>query len=252
MAADRRGFSYALPPLVKDTTLLFTLTDTDGIKGRDPVRLVLVPLLDQPPQMAVQLDGIGTAVTSQARIPAVGRITDDYGLGRVWFEHAVDQRKPGRRTIGEFPDRSTDHPTDFNLVDAVLELPELRLKPGQKLSVSVKAADLCDLGRGPNVSSSERWILDVVTPEQLRTMLESRELVLRQRFDGMIQEMTETRDLLARLEFTSIKPRPWSRRVARAGGATTGRGLYTSRATTSRPIRPPGNAPCDCCASRAR
>ena len=102
LAADRRGFSYALPPLMKDTTLLFTLTDTDGIKGREPVRLVLVPLPDQPPQMAVQLDGIGTAVTPQARIPAVGRITDDYGIGRVWFEHAVDQQKPGRRTIGEF------------------------------------------------------------------------------------------------------------------------------------------------------
>ena len=68
--------------------------------------------------------------------------------------------------------------------------------------MSVKAADLCDLGHGPNVSSSERWILDVVTPEQLRTMLESRELVLRQRFDGMMQEMTETRDVLARLEFS--------------------------------------------------
>ncbi len=67
LAADRRGFSYALPPLLKDTTLLFGLTDVDGIRGRDPVRLALVPLADQPPQMAVQLDGIGTAVTPRAR-----------------------------------------------------------------------------------------------------------------------------------------------------------------------------------------
>jgi len=34
-------------------------------------------------------------------------------------------------------------------------------------------------------------------------MLEARELVLRQRFERMVQEMTETRDLLARLEFSS-------------------------------------------------
>ena len=86
---------------MKDTTLLFTLTDTDGIKSRDPVRLVLVPLLDQPPQMAVQLDGIGTAVTAGAD-PRRRPVTDDYGLGRVWFEHAIDQQKPGRRAIGEF------------------------------------------------------------------------------------------------------------------------------------------------------
>jgi hypothetical protein len=195
LTADRRGFSYALGPLLKDTTLLFTLTDADGIRGRDPVRLALVPLPDRPPQMAVQLDSIGTAVTPQARIPAVGRITDDYGLGRAWFEYAVDQQKPGSREIRQF----ADHPADFPLAGATLEARDLALRPGQKLAVSVKAADLCDLGQGPNVSSSERWLLDVVTPEQLRVMLESRELVLRQRFDAMVLEMTETRDLLARL-----------------------------------------------------
>jgi hypothetical protein len=201
LTADRRGFSYALGPLLKDTTLLFTLTDSDGIRGRDPVRLSLVPLPDRPPQLAVQLDGIGTAVTPQARIPAAGRITDDYGLGRVWFEYAVDAQKPGDRMVRQF----TDHPTDFQLAAAAMELADLALRPGQKLAVSVKAADLCDLGHGPNVAGSERWLLDVVTPEQLRVMLESRELVLRQRFDAMVQEMTETRDLLARLD---IAPPP--------------------------------------------
>ena len=97
LAADRRGFSYALEPLMADTTLLFTLTDTDGIQSRDPVRLMLVPMPDQPPQMAVQLDGIGTAITPQARVAVAGRITDDYGIGRVWFERAIDQQKPRNR-----------------------------------------------------------------------------------------------------------------------------------------------------------
>jgi len=95
--------------------------------------------------MAVQLDGVGSAVTPQARIPAAGRIADDYGIGRVWFEHAVDQQKDARHAIREFSDR----PTDFKLADAALELRELALKAGQKVSVCVKAADLCDLGQGP-------------------------------------------------------------------------------------------------------
>jgi hypothetical protein len=202
LAADHRGFSYALGPLLKDTTLLFTLTDSDGIRGRDPVRLALVPLPDRPPQVAVQLDGIGTAVTPQARIPAAGRISDDYGLGRVWFQYAVDGQKPADRPIRQF----ADHPTEFPLSDAALEVRDLALRPGQKLTMSVKAADLCALGQGPNVSASEQWLLEIVTPEQLRVMLESRELVLRQRFDGMIQEMTETRDLLARLELGPPAP----------------------------------------------
>ncbi len=202
LAADHRGFSYKQAPLLKDTTLLFTLTDTDGIKSREPVRLALVPLPDQPPQVAVQLDGIGSAVTPQAKIPAVGRITDDYGIGKAWFEHAVGQQKPGEHAIGEF----SDHPTDLKLPETALEAGDLGVKPGQKLLVSVKAADLCDLGQGPNVAGSERWLLDVVTPEQLRAMLDARELVLRQRFEQIKQEMTETRDSLVRLEFVPIAP----------------------------------------------
>ena len=199
LAADRRGFSYALEPLMEDTTLLFTLTDADGIKSRDPVRLMLVAVPDQAPQMAVQLDGIGAAVTPRARIPVAGRIADDYGIGKAWFEYAIDQQTPERYTIGQF----SNMPTDYQLADAALEAGDLKLQPRQKLLVSVQAADLRDLGEGPNVAGSERWLLDVVTPEQLQAMLDARELVLRQRFDTMVQEMTETRDLLARLVFAA-------------------------------------------------
>ena len=73
----------------------------------------------------------------------------------------------------------------------------------------MKAADLCDLRpAGPNVGISERWLLDVVSPEQLRAMLEARELVLRQRFEAIIQDVTETRDLLLGTEFVpSLKAR---------------------------------------------
>jgi hypothetical protein len=202
LAADRHGFSYSLPPLNADTTLLFTLTDTDGLQSREPVRLMLVPTPDQPPQMAVQLDGIGSAITPQARVAVAGRISDDYGIGRVWFERAIDQQEPRSREIAQLPKA----PDVYNLVDQALEVRELMLKPGQKLLVYVKAADLCDLGHGPNVSTSERWMLDVVTPEQLRAILEARELVLRQRFEQLLQEMTETRDLLSRMQFEPKKP----------------------------------------------
>ncbi len=197
LTSDRRGFAYALEPLTGDTTLLLSLTDTDGITSREPVRLAMVALPDEPPQMNVQLDGIGTAVTPRARIPVVGRVTDDYGLARLWFEGAAGQTKPGRHPIRQFSDR----PTEFALKDVALEVHDLGAAQGQKLLLSMKAADLCDLGHGPNVAGSEQWSLDVVAPEQLRVMLDARELILRQRFEATVQEMTETRDLLARLEF---------------------------------------------------
>jgi hypothetical protein len=224
LTTDRRGFSYPLEPLLKDTTLLFTLTDSDGIKSREPVRLALVALADQPPQVAVQLDGIGSAVTPQARIPVVGRITDDYGIGEVWFEHVLGQQEPGYHVIS----RPSASPTELKLPEAALEAGELGLKPGQKLLLGVKAADLCDLGPSPNVASSERWLLDVVTPEQLRVMLEARELVLRQRFEQIKQEMTEIRDSLVRLEFTPAATSP-----------------AAERAGLPKPVATPGSEPGD-------
>lgn len=197
LAADRRGFSFRLGPLPGDCTLLFTLSDTDGITLREPVPLGLMAVPDEPPEMAVRLDGIGTAITPEARLPFAGKISDDYGLGRIWAETNVDEQPATEVPLAQPAGR----PTEFSLAAAALEVREQQLRPGQKLLVCVKAADLCDLGAGPNLATSERWLLDVVTADQLRAMLESRELVLRQRFEVIIAEMTESRDVLARLDF---------------------------------------------------
>ena len=199
LAAGGREFSYTVESLDKDMTLLFTLLDSDGIKGREPVRLGLAAIADQSPQVAVQLDGVGAAITPQARVAVAGRVSDDYGIGGIWFEHGVDQDKCEITTI-----RTPDgHPAEVKLDprETALEVRDLKLRPGQKLLLCVKASDLCDLGKGPNSGAGERWLLDVVTPDQLQMMLKARELVLRQRFEAVIQETTETRDLLARMDF---------------------------------------------------
>jgi hypothetical protein len=198
LAADHRGFSYVVPALEGDTTLLFTLSDVDGIRSREPVRLVLAATLDEPPQVRVRLDGIGTAVTPNARLPLVGQVSDDYGIARLWAELTVDQGEPAERELVKL----AKHPPVYDLADVGLEVADLGLTPGQKLLLSAKASDRFDLGgKGPNVGTSERWLLDVVTPEQLQAMLESRELVLRQRFEVILNEVTETRDLLLKITF---------------------------------------------------
>jgi hypothetical protein len=226
LAADRRGFSCKLEPLMTDATLLFTLTDSDGIESRDPVRLTLVATPDQAPQLAVQLDGIGTAITPAARVAVSGQISDDYGIGRVWFERAIDQQQPHTHPLAEFRQPRAV----YNLAEeAGLDVRELGLKPGQRLSVCVKAADLCDLGHGPNVASTESWLLDVVTPDQLRAILAARELVLRQRFEQMIQEMSDTRDLLARMEFAA---------GAKEGSGARGQGPESPNLKSSNPKSP--------------
>jgi hypothetical protein len=193
---DRRSFDYTIARLEKDTTLLFTLTDVDGIRSREPVRLSLAAVPDESPKVAVQLRGVGSAVTAKARIPVAGQVTDDYGVARAWFEYAVDQQTPASQPIAQ----PADQPTAWRL-DEVLDVRPFKLAPGHKLTVGVKAADGSTLKAGPNVGVGERWMLDIVTPEQLRTLLEARELLLRQRFEAIQQEVNDTRTLVTRIEF---------------------------------------------------
>ncbi len=88
-----REFQYRIASLHEDRTLLFTVADTDGIRSREPVRLGLAVLNDEKPQLALQLRGIGSAITAKARVPVAGQVTDDYGVARIWFEYAVNQQK---------------------------------------------------------------------------------------------------------------------------------------------------------------
>jgi hypothetical protein len=68
----------------------------------------------------------------------------------------------------------------------------------------VRARDNCALPGGPNIGTSDRYSLEVVTPDRLRAMLEARELNLRRRYEQLIEEVTDTRDALARFELTTV------------------------------------------------
>jgi len=207
-SAEGHEFSYTIPSLAEDTTLRFTLSDIDGITGREPVQLTLVVKPDTPPMLGdVQLKGIGPAITAKARLPAVGDVTDDYGIEKLAFHYmvppaagdAADQQAPGTQAI-ELP---SILPTNVSL-RAVMEVSALELTPGQKLTLWLEGTGLGGGAAEPGVS--ERWLKDIVTPAQLRAMLEARELVLRQRFERIIEEVTETRDLLLDIDFSDAPP----------------------------------------------
>ncbi len=198
-AAQRRSFQYVVDSLDGDKTLRFTLLDTDGIRSRDPVRLSISAVADEAPQVAVQLRGIGSAITAQARLPMVGEITDDYGVAQGWFAFHIDDQEPRRQPL-----QTKIAGQDKVQLDEALEVESLGLLPKQKFHFAAEAADTYALGTAPNQGASQHYVLDVVTPEQLRSLLEARELLLRRRFETIIQEMTENRNALARMEFGPI------------------------------------------------
>lgn len=239
--SSRRDFQLALAPLLADSTLLFSLHDADDLRNREPIRLALTAVADEPPQVEVQLKGIGTAITPQARLPMAGTIRDDYGVRQAWFDVQVLEQPP---TQHGFFDLSTqpDAPAAQSLdVQEAFEVEPLKLEAKQKLQISVRARDsfrLPEVSDPAGVGAGQRYLLEVVTPDQLRALLAARELTLRQRFEVIIEELTATRDSLSGVKLSGAPP-------ASPESPAGGRVLDRAAEPGDRPAAPPKPASAD-------
>jgi hypothetical protein len=201
-------FEYGV--LAADDVLLLSVTDTDGVSTREPYRVSLSVVKDEVPQLAVRLAGISTAITPDAILPFVGKITDDYAIDRAWFEYQVDGGQAATRPLADEPrgrpmlDKLDSF--DTRALDPAAGRRALELKPKQRFSVSLKAADRFNLAQELRAGSSPQFTLDVVTPSELLALLERRELALRQRFEAIFEKLTDTRNLLNRVGADEATP----------------------------------------------
>jgi hypothetical protein len=196
--AERQSFDFTVPSLRENLELEITLLDTDGVSNDPPHKLFIAGIQDSPPEINVTLRGIGTAITPQAIIPAIGKINDDYDIARSWFELRINDGETRQLDFALQPGQVVDAAVDFREME--LEGDEFVVKPKDKLSMTVMAADKYDLGDTPNVGTGDRYQLEVVTADELLAMLERRELGLRRRFEQVIEELNEMRDSLSRIK----------------------------------------------------
>lgn len=206
--------------LLADESLSIQFTDQHGIAGLEPYRMPLSVIPDELPQLAVKLRGIGAAVTPDATIPFQGEITDDYGLAEAWFEvsidtvlidtTSIDTAEPHRHEFQDSPAGRTEltmaESLDLRQPFSSEEGQPITLKPGHRLAILVAASDECTLGDGSREGRSQQFLLDVVTPTELLVEIERRELAFRQHFEAIVNKVTDTRNLLARIEFPQKRP----------------------------------------------
>ena len=136
-----------------------------------PYRVSLASVKDEVPQVAVRLSGISSAVTPDAVLPFVGKITDDYGLYRALYEYQVDGGDPLTLPIGtvRFGQPTLENLDRFDLraTDAQTGQRSLTLKPKQRFSIVVKSTDSCNLTDEAHAGSSQQFTLEVVTSADL-------------------------------------------------------------------------------------
>lgn len=190
--SGRLTLPLVLPP---DAVLRIHLEDADGISSREPGRLTINGVVDEPPRIETELKGIGASITRKARIPIAGLVTDDYGVASARFEFKVDGDDAWRpRDFAQAPARSKEYRlarSDDEPFERFDVLP-LDLSIRQKLVVSVWAQDADDKN-GPHETRGQKYEFTIVPVEELLSILFAKELNLRKRFEQIIAEVKGTK-----------------------------------------------------------
>lgn len=202
---QHHGFSFEIDSLDENLLLEARLHDVDGVLADRPHRIAIPVVEDSPPVVDVALRGIGTAVTPDVRIPVVGEVRDDYAVAKVWFELETQTDVGKQRPIDLAAGAKIDAAVDFREERAAKGM---EIKPQDKLHLAVKASDKFNLDGGPNIGAGDRYQLDVVTADELRRMLEVRELSLRARLEQIHDEVRSSRDSLQAIVATEAATTP--------------------------------------------
>ena len=194
---DPHKFFVPLGKLDQDTAIAFTLRDSDEVENQQPIRLQLTVVMDEPPEVEARLAGIGKKITPLARLPFRGKISDDHGVQRVWFDWKTpDDGDSDQNDLNQIPESG-----EFDETSGIaFDVQPLEMKPGSRLLIAMKASDHYDLGQKPNERSGQRYELEVVTESQLRAHLEKTEITLGADLEKIITDLRRTRDQLTHMK----------------------------------------------------
>lgn len=197
--------SWAIPLGSLDSSILaeFRVWDKDGICSSRVQQFVISSMIDQPPQVDMVLDGIGTAITEVATIPVQGKVKDEYDVREVWIEALYGEGVPLREDIANVVDGSLAKVIDCKELKDSGKLP---IQAGGSLAITLVASDYYDLVSEPHLGKANTVQLSVVTPDQLLLLLDRREAAMRKRIEQIIGELTQLRDLLSNIQKRSEPP----------------------------------------------
>lgn len=196
LSEDGRTFSFSLDDLREPSQVVLVPIDREGIAAQAPFRYFLGVVRDATPEIEMRLAGISGAVTAEARLPVVGAVVDDYGVTAADVSVVPTTQanpQPASRPLQQ--DREGNFETALDLRELVNAGRLPPLEPGQSINVFAEATDAYDLG-AEHVVRSEVFPLDIVTGDDLLSLLERRELGLRARLEQTIAEMQSLRDAL--------------------------------------------------------
>ena len=182
-----------------DALLRIFLVDEDEIRSSEPTRIAINSVADEPPRIETQLRGVGSSITRKALVPVTGTVTDDYGVLNTHFDYKLEGEEAFHsRDFAHRPNGAGSFSLQISETQPFerFEVLPLELSIGKKFTLAVSATDGDNLN-GPHTSQGEKYTFQVVSDEELLSILYARELNLRQRLERILEEVKTTRSDLA-------------------------------------------------------
>lgn len=208
LVPGEREFSVVIPPLMTDRVLRVELIDTDGIGSAEPYPISLRVRPDAPPRVLLRLVGVGAAVTPDADVGIAIDIEDDHAIDSARVAIAIDDATSEDNddesiSLSEYVSGSKQQQVETSIDLLTRRFSDGadagRLEPGQRIAITALATDRYDLAdnvaneaaapAGDRTTSSQRFVLEVITPSQLLARIEEREVNLRRTFEEVVGDM---------------------------------------------------------------
>lgn len=163
------------------------------LRSRDNLEFTLKNSPDLIPTVNASLEGVGGMVLPRARIPYRCAIEDDFGIRSTrmkleWRSEAEDSKNE-TRTSDIAIAQTSPLEKKLSFQDSV-DLSLLGLEPGSGFSFEIEAEDNDDVS-GPKIGKSTKFLLRVVSENELRDNLLRREKELRQEFESVLKRQED-------------------------------------------------------------
>ncbi len=199
------AFELNLGSCKAEQTVTISLLDTDGLKSRKDTAFSFSILPDAVPVLAISAKGLGVACTTNASIPFSGSIVDDYGVTNVQFAYTITRKDA--KIAGTIPINKWDNRPLEVSVQTVFDSAKSTVQLDDSITLSMEASDGYNLPevRSPNVGQTPQTIVEIVTPQRMRMILEAAELNLRRHFETVFDEVKSTDELVVGISTESEK-----------------------------------------------
>lgn len=201
VAPEVDKFEIPLGPLKSSLVIEVRMIDTFGLTGDSIPRYLIASQEDSVPVVESKLEGIGIAITPNAKLPIRGTVTDDHAIASVNAELTANENKALQLPLK----------LQAELLESEIDLAELaeqgklQLTEGMTLGLAVAARDHYNLEQKQHVGLGQPVQLSVLNPSRLLLLLDRQELELRQRLELIISEVEQLRSALQETA-TALQP----------------------------------------------